>query len=440
MLRPYSNINRIAIYIILFLLRQGGPPVLTPAPLRAHAAASSFLQAPRTSRSAQAATATLDVSELFRQTCTKCHGADGTGSPARGWLPEIPDFTSAAWQARRVDARLMASILDGKGSLMPPQGGKINEEQARALVAHVRAFAAGGEKSMQGDTAGRAMASFHERYRRLQEEQEELRRQVHELSRSSSDEASSKLSESGQHTVARESALASLGKPSVGDLFTQRCEKCHGAEGTGNRMRGLMSEIPDFTNVSWQARRTDAQLTASVLDGKGSDMPLQRGKIGEEQVRSLVAYVRAFAPVRGNPGPVKKEGPALAQLPQTSFEKRQPSAPTETRVQTYSTTSFKRHVPPHSAQEVPVKPAVGDLFRSHCVKCHGVDGTGSRLRSRVQEIPDFTSASWQARRSNAELTESILNGKGSAMPPESDDLDEEQGAAWSPMSAPLCRP
>jgi hypothetical protein len=65
----------------------------------------------------------------------KCHGADGTGSRARARLAEIPNFTDAEWQARRADAQLMASILDGKGEEMPPQRGKISEELARGLVA-----------------------------------------------------------------------------------------------------------------------------------------------------------------------------------------------------------------------------------------------------------------------------------------------------------------
>ena len=50
--------------------------------------------------------------------------ADGTGNKARGRLPEIPNFTDAGWQARRDDAQLMASILDGKGDEMPPDAGK----------------------------------------------------------------------------------------------------------------------------------------------------------------------------------------------------------------------------------------------------------------------------------------------------------------------------
>jgi mono/diheme cytochrome c family protein len=134
MLTHYLHMNICVYLCVLFLISLGEPLFFAPAPLRAQAGPSRSLQPPLPPQSAPAAPATPDVSELFRQICTKCHGADGTGSAARSCLPEIPDFTSAPWQARRADARLMASILDGKGSDMPPQGGKISEEQARGLV------------------------------------------------------------------------------------------------------------------------------------------------------------------------------------------------------------------------------------------------------------------------------------------------------------------
>ena len=294
------------------------------------------------------------VSGLFRQICMKCHGADGTGSQTRSLLSEIPDFTSAPWQERRTDAQLMASILDGKGSDMPPQRGNISEEQARGLVAHVRGFAPTREKPGQGEQAGRAMASFDERYRRLQEEQEELRRQFRELSQVSPGGARSKPSESGQHRVAQESAPAALGTPPVGELFRQRCVKCHGADGTGSRTRSLLSEIPDFTIASWQEQRADAQLMASILDGKGSDMPPQRGKIGEEQVRSLVAYVRAFAPTTRKSGQEQQKGPASAvpeeaKPPRGLFEKQQLPVRTTSHVQADSSRFLQRPAPRQSA-------------------------------------------------------------------------------------------
>jgi uncharacterized membrane protein len=84
----------------------------------------------------------------------KCHGADGTGRPARASQPDIPDFTNASWQRRQSEARLRASILDGKGDDMPPFRRKISAEQARGLAAHVRAFgqtAGGPEQEQQGE-------------------------------------------------------------------------------------------------------------------------------------------------------------------------------------------------------------------------------------------------------------------------------------------------
>ena len=372
-----------------------------------------------------------DVSGLFRQICMKCHGADGTGSRTRSLLSEIPDFTSAPWQERRTDARLMASILDGKGSDMPPQSGNISEEQARGLVAHVRGFAPTREKPGQGEQAGRAMASFDERYRRLQEEQEELRRQFRELSQVSPGGARSKPSESGQHRVAQESAPAALGTPPVGELFRQRCVKCHEADGTGSRTRSLLSEIPDFTIASWQEQRADAQLMASILDGKGSDMPPQRGKIGEEQVRSLVAYVRAFAPTTRKSGQEQQKGPASAEPeeakpPRGLFEKQQIPVRTTSHVQADSSRFPQRPAPRQSAPLAPGTPAFRELFRQRCVKCHGADGTGNKARDRLPEIPDFTNVSWQARRTDARLLESILDGKGEDMPPVRGKISEQQ--------------
>jgi hypothetical protein len=62
---------------------------------------------------------------------------------------------------------------------------------------------------------------------------------------------------------------------------------------------------------------------ASILDGKGSEMPPVRGKISEEQARGMVAYIRSLAPRLGKSGQGEQEGPALAEPeeanPPTSF-------------------------------------------------------------------------------------------------------------------------
>jgi len=363
----------------------------------------------------------------------KCHGEDGTGSPARRRLPEIPDFTDASWQARRADAELAASILEGKGKEkeMPPHREKISEQQAGGLVAYVRAFARTRGKPEHREKERPAPTSFDERYHRLVDQMDDLRRQYREVPQAAPGGSPSKPAESGHREVARQSVPTAPGAPTPRELFRKRCVKCHDPDGTGNRARERLPEIPDFTNPSWQERRTDSKLVASVLDGKGEEMPPQRGKISEEQARGLVSYVRAFAPTKGNSKQGKEEGPtrgepARPEPQRSSFEERQLSAPPPARAQADSSKSAQSPVPWQSASPTPGTPDVGELFRRLCVKCHGADGTGGRARRRLPEIPDLTDASWQARRADAQLLASILDGKGEEMPPERGKISEEQ--------------
>jgi mono/diheme cytochrome c family protein len=39
--------------------------------------------------------------------------------------------------------------------------------------------------------------------------------------------------------AARLDLAAATGTPAAGELFRQRCERCHGADGTGGRLRGV---------------------------------------------------------------------------------------------------------------------------------------------------------------------------------------------------------
>jgi mono/diheme cytochrome c family protein/uncharacterized membrane protein len=86
-----------------------------------------------------------------------------------------------------------------------------------------------------------------------------------------------------------------------GELFRQRCARCHGADGTGQPKRARGAEIPNFTDRTWQTSRTDDQLVASVLDGRGKGMPAFRDRLSEDQARELVARVRAFAEAQAAP-------------------------------------------------------------------------------------------------------------------------------------------
>ena len=63
-------------------------------------------------------------------------------------------------------------------------------------------------------------------------------------------------------------------------------------------MRPAMRDLPDFTARSWQDAVTNAQLTAGILDGKGTLMPAFRGRISDSDAQDLTAYIRAFGPAR----------------------------------------------------------------------------------------------------------------------------------------------
>jgi mono/diheme cytochrome c family protein/uncharacterized membrane protein len=191
---------------------------------------------------------------------------------------------------------------------MPSFRGKLSEQQARDLTAHVRSFGPSPDKPKGSAAPG----GFEEEFRRLQQEMEELKKQRRELSKEPPARDPSRPPESQQDPVARMSAPPETGTTAVRELFRQHCVKCHGADGTGTQGRDRLPEIPDFTDAPWQARRSDAQLLASILDGKGKEMPPFREKISEEQARDLAAYVRALAPATEAPAR-EPERPASAE-------------------------------------------------------------------------------------------------------------------------------
>ncbi len=61
------------------------------------------------------------------------------------------------------------------------------------------------------------------------------------------------------------------------------------------------------------------------------------------------------------------------------------------------------------------------VYASKCAGCHGADGAGL-----LAGAPDFTSAEWQASRSDVELSNSIKNGRGKLMPAWGEQLSDEQ--------------
>ena len=76
-----------------------------------------------------------------------------------------------------------------------------------------------------------------------------------------------------------------------GDLFKQKCAMCHGVDGKG--FSAL--KTPDFTDPKAQASLTDKEIVETIKNGKkGTAMPAFADKLDNEQIKTLVSYIRSL--------------------------------------------------------------------------------------------------------------------------------------------------
>jgi mono/diheme cytochrome c family protein len=52
-------------------------------------------------------------------------------------------------------------------------------------------------------------------------------------------------------------------------------------------------------------------------------------------------------------------------------------------------------------------------YNRYCIRCHGVDGRGVW---DIPDVPDFTDPRWQASRSDAQIVNILMEGRGAVMP------------------------
>jgi Cytochrome C oxidase, cbb3-type, subunit III len=78
-----------------------------------------------------------------------------------------------------------------------------------------------------------------------------------------------------------------------------QCTPCHGLLGRGDGPQGPMVRAPDLTAADWQAKVSDQQIAATILNGKNK-MP--RFDLPADVVTGLVTRIRAAQQGKSMPG------------------------------------------------------------------------------------------------------------------------------------------
>jgi len=92
-------------------------------------------------------------------------------------------------------------------------------------------------------------------------------------------------------------ALASaINAPPASRLYRRHCVSCHGNDGKAKTSKGKFSHARDLTDEQWQTDVSDERLFNSITNGRNvrGNMPAFADKLNENEVNSLVTYVRSF--------------------------------------------------------------------------------------------------------------------------------------------------
>jgi mono/diheme cytochrome c family protein len=103
--------------------------------------------------------------------------------------------------------------------------------------------------------------------------------------------ASNSGSFSTEHAAGHTGPVEGADRARAQRLFKANCVTCHLESGKGDPHH-RKDGIPDFTDATWHARKTDAELISAVENGTGKVMPAFKGKLLREEITLLVHYLR----------------------------------------------------------------------------------------------------------------------------------------------------
>jgi cytochrome c len=84
-------------------------------------------------------------------------------------------------------------------------------------------------------------------------------------------------------------------------IWQAECASCHGNDGKGETRAGKRAGVKDFTDLAYQQSWTDEEAMQVIKTAKKDGKELRNknpfaDQLTDEEIRGLIAYVRAFAP------------------------------------------------------------------------------------------------------------------------------------------------
>lgn len=88
-------------------------------------------------------------------------------------------------------------------------------------------------------------------------------------------------------------AFASAQGVDAKDLYEKNCRKCHGQGQPLPAIKKLFPEIPAWDDAFF-AKRKDADLIATITNGKGKNMKPWKDALTAEEIAAIASYIRTL--------------------------------------------------------------------------------------------------------------------------------------------------
>src|ERR1700739_4833558 len=76
------------------------------------------------------------------------------------------------------------------------------------------------------------------------------------------------------------------------DTYKSKCQMCHAADGSGNTPAGKSTKVRPFNSAD-VTKMSDEDLIKVTTNGHGK-MPAYKGKLTDDQIKDVVAYIHTL--------------------------------------------------------------------------------------------------------------------------------------------------